>query len=941
MSKVFGCNRLDTTNMKTFRYLPLCLLILLLALPATNKPGVASAQTANTVFAVIGDFGLASQPEADVATLVKSWNPNFIVTVGDNNYPNGATSSIDDNIGQYYHEYIFPYKGKYGAGADTRRFFPALGNHDWGNNGPRPYYNYFSFYNEKGYYDFIQGPVHFFVLNSNPEEPDGTSASSKQAKWLKSGLELSTSSFNIVILHHAPYSSGKHGSNLYTQWPYKDWGADAVLAGHDHIYERLNINGIPYFVNGIGGSDLYRYETILPESQVRFNQDYGAMRVEANSASIKFQMYTRTGVLVDEYILGNSIPAVQSITRNGADMSNAASVDFTVNFSEAVTGVDISDFSLNSNNTFISNVSGASTSYTVTVNTGASDGVFRLDLVDNDSIVNSIGVPLGNIGIGNGSFFSGESYTIDKTPPIVTSILRAGPNPSSAASVDFVVSFSEAVIGVDGSDFILNTNGISGASILNFSGSGASYMITANTGVGNDNLRLDLIDDDSIADVTGNKLGGMSAGNGDFNSGEMYTINKAAPSVVSITRVSQSPTNAQRVDFAVTFSEAVSGVDNTDFILNTSGLGNTSISGVNGMGAAYLVSVDTGTGDNIIGLELIDNNSIINGTIINLGGAGVGNGNFSASETYMIDKTAPVVTSIIRASQNPASDISVDFIVTFSEPVVGVDTADFTLSTNNINNASVSIIKNVDPFYIVTANTGIGNGTIRLDLIDNDGINDLAGNLLGGIGAGNGNFLAGEFFDIAKVSVNFPAPTIRGYGGYFVTNDPTPTFSWSVIKDAQFYEVVIAADENFTQVTESQIVNNLSYSSNISLPDATYYWHVRAYNANAQPGKFSKTQSFTVDTTPPPAPSLLMPLDWATVNKKPTFQWVKVSSAINYQIEIDNNSDFSSPEYTLWRRETSIRVSGMKAGIYYWRVSAKDSAGNWSEWSAPFVLNIR
>ena len=54
-----------------------------------------------TRFAVIGDFGLAGQPEADVAALVKSWEPDLIITTGDNNYPDGEAETIDDNIGQY------------------------------------------------------------------------------------------------------------------------------------------------------------------------------------------------------------------------------------------------------------------------------------------------------------------------------------------------------------------------------------------------------------------------------------------------------------------------------------------------------------------------------------------------------------------------------------------------------------------------------------------------------------------------------------------------------------------------------------------------------------------------------------------------------------------------------------------------------------------------
>src|SRR5262245_6916227 len=65
-------------------------------------------------FAVIGDFGHAGPAEKDVAELVKSWKPEFIITMGDNNYPCGSSKTIDRNIGQYYHEYIYPYKGKYG-----------------------------------------------------------------------------------------------------------------------------------------------------------------------------------------------------------------------------------------------------------------------------------------------------------------------------------------------------------------------------------------------------------------------------------------------------------------------------------------------------------------------------------------------------------------------------------------------------------------------------------------------------------------------------------------------------------------------------------------------------------------------------------------------------------------------------------------------------------
>src|SRR4051794_30681292 len=108
----------------------LVVLIASAALPAAtpSPPAVAYAPrtpAATVRLAVIGDFGLAGPDEAAVASLVKSWSPDLILTIGDNNYPDGAASTIDDNIGQYYHAYIFPYQGAYGPGASVNKFFPA------------------------------------------------------------------------------------------------------------------------------------------------------------------------------------------------------------------------------------------------------------------------------------------------------------------------------------------------------------------------------------------------------------------------------------------------------------------------------------------------------------------------------------------------------------------------------------------------------------------------------------------------------------------------------------------------------------------------------------------------------------------------------------------------------------------------------------------------
>jgi len=153
----------------------------------TSYPAVAGSTT-SIRFAVIGDYGLAGTNELDVANLVIGWSPDFVITVGDNNCPSGAASTIDQNIGQYYHNFICPYTGGYGAGADTNRFFPTIGNHDWGTPGAAPYLAYFTLPGNERYYDFVWGPVHFFALDSDFNEPDGTSSTSTQANCTQDWL---------------------------------------------------------------------------------------------------------------------------------------------------------------------------------------------------------------------------------------------------------------------------------------------------------------------------------------------------------------------------------------------------------------------------------------------------------------------------------------------------------------------------------------------------------------------------------------------------------------------------------------------------------------------------------------------------------------------------------------------------------------------------------
>jgi glucose/arabinose dehydrogenase len=276
--------------------------------PATETPVPSPTPDPNVyTFAAIGDYGLWSNEEEQVANLVKSWDPAFIITLGDNNYPNGAADTIDQNIGQFYHEFIHPYKGEYGPGAKTNRFFPSLGNHDWVTEGAQPYLDYFELPGNERYYDFVRGPVHFFALNADTHEPDGVGRSSVQAQWLQAALAASTARWQVVYMHQPPYSSGRHGSTDYMQWPFAEWGADAVLAGHDHSYERLIVDGIPYIVNGLGGHlNRYFFFTRIEGSQFQYRSGHGALRVSVTAETVTFEMVTVDGEVLDSHTLSGS-----------------------------------------------------------------------------------------------------------------------------------------------------------------------------------------------------------------------------------------------------------------------------------------------------------------------------------------------------------------------------------------------------------------------------------------------------------------------------------------------------------------------------------------------------------------------------------------------------------------------------------------------------------
>jgi MSHA biogenesis protein MshQ len=329
-------------------------------------------------------------------------------------------------------------------------------------------------------------------------------------------------------------------------------------------------------------------------------------------------------------------------------------------------------------------------------------------------------------------------YTPDTTPPTASTITRASLNPAAGATVSWTVTFSESVTGVDTGDFQLAATGVTGAAISSVTGSGTTWTVTASTGTGSGTLGLNLNDNDSIVDLAANRLGGTGSGNGN-RVGEVYTIDKLNPNAVSIARAAASPTNAASLAWTVTFNKSVTGVDSTDFALAATGTAAGAITSVTGSGLSRTVTATGVTGSGTLGLNLVDNDSIIDGTSIPLGGAGAGNGN-RTGEVYAVDRTGPAVLSITRDQADPTALDTLSWTVTLSESVSGLTAADFALATSGPAGASISSITGSGSTWTVTADPGYGAGTIGLNIVDDDSVIDALGNPLGGTGAGNGNF---------------------------------------------------------------------------------------------------------------------------------------------------------------------------------------------------------
>ena len=413
----------------------------------------------------------------------------------------------------------------------------------------------------------------------------------------------------------------------------------------------------------------------------------------------------------------------------------------------------------------------------------------------------------------------------DLEAPTITSIEFFYSNPTNRASVLYVVHYSEPVNGALANDFGLYTTGVSGASITNVSDSvtGESSMVTINTGSGNGTIHLRVMGWADIYDLGGNPMTGLP-----YMSGPTYTVDKTAPSVVSITRADPNPTTTGSVNFTVAFSEAIQGEQTGHFALTTTGtISGASVTGVSGSGTTRIVTVNTGSGSGTLRLDI----HFVIPPIRDLAGNALSGLPYTGGQAYDIDKTAPTVTMSSPAT-DPTSASPVPVTVQFSETVTGFIAGDI-IPGNGMVGSFTAVDGDTYTFNL----TPSAQGSVTADIAAG-----VATDL-----AGNGNTAAAQF----SRTYDSVTPTVT------MTSAATnPTNTSPVPVTVQFSETVtgfVAGDiipgdgtvSNFTAVDGDTYTFDLTPSGQgpVTANIAADVTSDSAGNGNTAAAQFSRTYS--------------------------------------------------------------------------------------------------
>lgn len=253
--------------------------------PASGDPVLVGA----------GDIANSGPLDTATAALIDDLPNATVVALGDNAYPDGTTSN--------YQTYYDPTWGAFKS-----RTRPTPGNHDYHTSGAAGYFDYFGALagpSGRGYYSYDLGSWHVVSLDSEIS----MAAGSAQETWLRADLAASSQPCTVAYWHRPLFTSGSEHAPYTAARPLfqalYDAGAELVLSGHNHQYERFapmtptgahnDAEGIREFVVGTGGGEFYGFGTIEPNSQARNTGTAGVLKLTLHSNSYDWRFIPQAG----------------------------------------------------------------------------------------------------------------------------------------------------------------------------------------------------------------------------------------------------------------------------------------------------------------------------------------------------------------------------------------------------------------------------------------------------------------------------------------------------------------------------------------------------------------------------------------------------------------------------------------------------------------------
>jgi acid phosphatase type 7 len=291
---------------------PITVLVALVGVVAVNAflffghylPRTSPALTSDPVLVGAGDIADCSGWGDEATAKLLGGISGTVFTTGDNAYESGTATEFSDCYD--------PSWGRYKA-----RTRPSVGNHEYYTAGASGYFNYFGKAAgdpEEGYYSYDLGSWHIVALNSNCGEGEvRCGPGSSQRKWLEEDLAAANAAdkgrCTLAYMHHPRFSSGEeHGSTpkLEPLWEaLYEAGADVVLSGHEHNYERFAPQdpngkadpqrGIREFVVGTGGKSHYPIVDPIANSEVHNDETYGVLKLSLHPKSYEWKFIPVAG----------------------------------------------------------------------------------------------------------------------------------------------------------------------------------------------------------------------------------------------------------------------------------------------------------------------------------------------------------------------------------------------------------------------------------------------------------------------------------------------------------------------------------------------------------------------------------------------------------------------------------------------------------------------